>query len=130
MEPDRSLTPVINRFGKFRTPTWVHTAEGLYSACVGVGMYRYFTEATLPTEMKSLLAMVKAFPSGEGTIYSKVSTDMMRYIPPRPEQEDIGWHLGGDAYILILDKKLFSEVCRGRYTREESQEESHRDAEG
>ena len=128
MELDRDLTPVINRFGKFRTPVWVHTTEGLYSACVGIGMYRYFTETTLPTEVKSLLAMVKAFPSAEGTIYGKKPTsnplpmpprDMMRYIPPRPEQEDIGWHLGDETYILVLDKKLFSEVCRGGHTREE-----------
>lgn len=137
MEVDHTLTPVINRFGMYRTPVWVYEQKGNYAICVGVHTYRYFTQETLPGKIKSLIAMVKAFPLTDEPTYldkydphSLRTGDMMRYIPPTTGQECIGWRLNSYSYILVLEQELFDEVRDGRHTGKKGKEESHRDAEG
>lgn len=126
MEHDTALTPISNRFGMMRTPTWINELNGNYSICVGIHTYRYFTEETLPNGIKSLLAMVKAFPfTGEMKHIDRIDPeelrkiDMMCYIPPNSDQECVGWRLSQYSFILVLDKELFEEVRDGRYPRKQ-----------
>lgn len=136
MEVDHTLTPIINRFGMYRTPVWVYEMKEKYAICVGVHTYRYYTEETVPGKIKSLIAMVKAFPLDEPTCLERNDPhhlrgiDMRQYVPPTAGQECIGWRLTNYSYILVLEQELFNEVRDGRHTREKGKEESHRDAEG
>jgi hypothetical protein len=121
MEHDPNFVPVMDRFGNYRTPLWEYSADGEYSICVGTNIYRYFTEKTLPAEVKGILGMVKAFPYEERIIlFPEYDGDLFYYIAPSIDQEDIGWRVKDNIYIVILNRELLAKVSHGRYARKKS----------
>jgi len=132
MDFDPTLTPIGSESGSaMRTPVKVvvHPKVGGYSdkvlagytICVGTSAYRFFTEDTVPTEIKSLLGMVKAFP--EDARINSHTSGIQRYVPPDPRLKDIGWQLsplkpewymkGYEWYMLVVSNVTFESMKLG-----------------
>ena len=106
---DFKLVPIMNDHGKYRVPVWVHVHEDRYTVCVGDNTYRYYTEDTVPPEIKATLAMVRAFPMSERFARGYdggVAEGPQAYSPPDTRLIDIGWQLSETSYILVLDRNL------------------------
>ena len=115
MEYDPLLVPIMNEHGKYRVPVWVYVTEGRYSVCIGDSTYRHYTESTVPPQIKGLLAMVRAFPKKERTALnydSPPAPGPQCYFPLDPRLVDIGWQIGEDSYVLVLDRDLLDSMKR------------------
>lgn len=111
---DSALTPIAHSLGdNYRVPVWVYQQEPCYVVCVGDQAYRYFTEDTVPKEIKGLIAMVRAFPISVRMAVNYDGTPangMNRYVPPDRRLAEIGWQLNEHTYILILGVDLLGSI--------------------
>jgi|694.fasta_scaffold43115_4 hypothetical protein len=105
--------PISNESGDVRTPVSVWVLNP-YRYMVTVGDYhtKFFSDETVPQEIKALIAMVRAFPED---VRMNRSFGPGIYVPPDPRLACIGWQLiprGPDweAYILVLSQKLFERI--------------------
>ena len=87
----------------WRVPLWV---EGdTYRLCLGKDSYRYYTDETLPAELKSILAMVNAFPTKDIPIWEV--DPISAYVNQQdPKLDTIGWRVSRYLYILVLSKEI------------------------
>lgn len=108
MGVDRILTPIVTSTGKFRYPVWVETYPDKYTICVSQDSYRFFTDTTVPKEVKIAIAMIKAFPEEVRKVMYPIG--MNCYVCPDERLADIGWQLGDNAYMLILREEVFEGV--------------------
>lgn len=96
--------PVMHSYwaDHWRVPLWV---EGdTYRLCVGKNMYRYYTDDTLPSELKSILAMINAFPPNDVLIWEV--DPINAYINRQDEKlNTIGWRVNRYLYIVILSRE-------------------------
>lgn len=91
----------------WRVPMWV---EGdTYRISIGRNTYRNFTDETLPKEVKSIIAMVNAYPSKDIPIWEVDPTNA--FINKQdPALNTIGWRVSRYLYILILSKEFIGEL--------------------
>lgn len=91
----------------WRVPLWM---EGdTYRLCVGKNTYRYFTDETLPPELKSILAMINAFPPNDTSVWEMDSINV--YINKQdPKLNTIGWRVSRYLYILILSREVMEDL--------------------
>lgn len=87
----------------WRVPLWV---EGdTYRLCLGKDLYRYYTDETLPTELKSILAMINAFPPKDIPIWEV--DPISAYVNQQdPKLDTIGWRVSRYLYILVLSRDI------------------------
>lgn len=106
-----------------RVPVWVEGDPAKYTVCLGKEHYRYYTDDTVPGQIKASLSMVRAFPeevrrisehriltTGYGMASPPFSTT---YACPDSRLEEIGWQVDDGLYVLILEYKLLEDM----YTR-------------
>lgn len=107
----------------WRVPLWI---EGdTYRLSLGQNAYRYFTDETLPNELKSALAMISAFPPNDTPIWEV--DPINAYINKQDAKLDtIGWRVSRYLYIVILSREFLGGVS-GKHTRIEGKEESSSD---
>lgn len=104
--------PISMNDGTYRVP--VKEADGEYTVSIGSLTYRYFTEDTVPDQIKASLSMVKAFPEEIRRIpKTRLVSDVAPYICPHPSLEDIGWQVGDDTFVLILSEELLRDIPIG-----------------
>lgn len=92
----------------WRVPVQVLMGKDTYIVCVGQQQYRYFNDKTVPREIKSLLAMVNAFPVEDRTVNSAHWAAL--YVAPHVLLEDIGWQIFDGLYMLMLPVKVFERI--------------------
>lgn len=104
----RDLVPVPTSappYKLMRTPVEVRVYKKpprtTYTVVVGSEEYRHFDDTDVPDEIKSMLAMVHAFPEAERRV-GVPSSWSEKYTPPIPQLAEIGWQLDDDLYILLL----------------------------
>jgi len=104
----------------WRVPMWV---EGdTYRVSIGKNTYRNFTDETLPKEIKSILAMINAFPANDVPIWEV--DPINAFINKQDDKlSTIGWRVSRYLYILILSRDFIGEL-HGIHTGSESKEES------
>jgi hypothetical protein len=122
MQLDPGLVPITHYSGEgYRVPVWVSIErtvsvsvdEKIYTVCIGSTAYRYYTEDTVPKEIKGLIAMVRAFPVSVRMALDYDGTPakgMLRYTPPDPRLEEIGWQLNDNTYMLVLGCDLLASM--------------------
>lgn len=99
------LVPILASDGKrMRTPLRVYHMEDRYTVCIAGDQRRIFSSETAPDEIKTAIAMIRAFPPE--VRYQRGTATMMYYVPPDPRLADIGWQLDDYTYIVILEPDL------------------------
>lgn len=88
---------------KYRVPMW--TADDEYSINVGHYETRYYTNTTLPTEIKVSVAMINAFPF-EPLSYWEVNNYIVYVNIQDPKLDDIGWRVTNEMYVLVMERSL------------------------
>ena len=87
-----------------RTPVEVLVREErdrtIYTVAIGHETYRRFDDTNVPSEITSVLGMIRAFPEQERMV--TLSTWASRYVAPDPRLESIGWQISKDLFILLL----------------------------
>jgi hypothetical protein len=93
----------------WRVPLWV---EGdTYRLCLGKDLYRYYTDDTLPKELRSTLAMINAFPPNDTPIWEVNPTNA--YINSQdPKLDTIGWRVSRYLYMVVLSKSMMLELAQ------------------
>lgn len=91
----------------YRVPMWIDGDE--YSLNVGQYETRYYTNETLPSEIKVSLAMINAFP------YSFYEDWMVKgftaYVNlQNPELNDIGWRVTPEMYVIVMPSESLREM--------------------
>lgn len=94
-----------------RVPTWVWVGDLIqvrYAISVGLFTYRFYKHDTVPKEITTLIAMIRAFPKEVRKVHGQ---GLDRYCPPDPRLEDIGWEVNSgtfssESYVLILDDEF------------------------
>lgn len=88
-----------------------------YCVCVGDKHYRYYTDETLPSEIKVCLAMIYAFPKRTGSYILGWSDYRGNFMSPSaytnqqaPQLDGIGWHVIDDIYTVILDREVLMRI--------------------
>lgn len=100
----------------WRVPMWV---EGdTYRISIGKNTYRHFSDETLPKEVKSILAMINAYPPKDIPIW-EVDPVNAFINKQDPALNTIGWRVSRYLYILILDRDFIGEL-HGDHTRGKS----------
>lgn len=91
----------------WRVPLWV---EGdTYRLCLGKNTYRYFNDETLPSELKSALAMINAFPPNDIPIWEVDPVNA--YINKQdPKLHTVGWRVSRYLYIVILSREVMEDL--------------------
>jgi hypothetical protein len=103
-----------------------------YNVYIGNNTKRIFKHGTLPTFIKSKLAMVKSIPKEEWNAYKddELFNELDCYLPQNhtqnnPEFKNIGWCVSDSIYVIILSEEELSELKGIRIdTREKSQSKS------
>jgi hypothetical protein len=103
-----------------------------YNVYIGDNTKRIFKHGTLPTFIKSKLAMVKSIPKEEWNAYKddELFNELDCYLPQNhtqnnPEFKNIGWCVSDSIYVIILSEEELSELKGIRIdTREKSQSKS------
>jgi hypothetical protein len=107
--PPNTLSPALLKDGSslYRTPTMY--AEDQCALYVGDNMVRYFTNKTMPREVKVKLGMVRGY-EGPVTLYEKLQVSMsplVVYENTYPKEfEEIGWRITDTLYCLSLTYAL------------------------
>tara|TARA_R100001126_G_C4822030_1_gene147214 strand:- start:198 stop:641 length:444 start_codon:yes stop_codon:yes gene_type:complete len=103
-----------------------------YNVYIGDNTKRIFKHVTLPTFIKSKLAMIKSIPKEEWNAYKddELFNELDCYLPQNhtqnnPEFKKIGWCVSDSIYVIIMSEEELSELKGIRIdTREKSQGES------
>ena len=103
-----------------------------YNVYIGDNTKRIFKHVTLPTFIKSKLAMIKSIPKEEWNAYKddELFNELDCYLPQNhtqnnPEFKKIGWCVSDSIYVIIMSEEELSELKGIRIdTREKSQSES------
>ena len=103
-----------------------------YNVYIGDNTKRIFKHGTLPTFIKSKLAMIKSIPKEEWNAYNndELFNELDCYLPQNhtqnnPEFKKIGWCVSDSIYVIILSEEELSELKGIRIdTREKSQSKS------
>ena len=103
-----------------------------YNVYIGDSTKRIFKDGTLPTFIKSKLAMIKSIPKEEWNIeqYEDYLLEVDCYahrknFTKNPEFQNIGWCMSDSIYVIILSEEELSELKGIRIdTREKSQSKS------
>jgi len=103
-----------------------------YNVYIGDNTKRIFQPKTLPTFIKSKLAMIKSIPKEEWNAYKddELFNELDCYLPENhtqnnPEFKYIGWCVSDSIYVIIMSEDELSELKGISIdTREESQAES------
>jgi hypothetical protein len=86
---------------KYRVPMW--TADGEYSINVGQYETRYYTDETLPSEIKVSVAMINAFPFKPLADWEV--TDYTVYVNTQDSKlDDIGWRVTQKMYVIVMER--------------------------
>ena len=104
----------------------------IYNVYIGDNTKRIFKHGTLPTFIKSKLAMIKSIPKEEWNAYKddELFNELDWYLPKNhtqnnPEFKNIGWCVSDSIYVIILSEEELSELKGIRIdTREKSQSKS------
>ena len=104
----------------------------IYNVYIGDNTKRIFKHGTLPTFIKSKLAMIKSIPKEEWNAYKddELFNELDCYLPQNhtqnnPEFKNIGWCVSDSIYVIILSEEELSELKGIRIdTREKSQSKS------
>ena len=88
----------------YRTPVWVE--PDYYTVCIAENVHRYYTNKTVPKEVKVGVAMVNAFPFDNKPIAYMQDV----YVCPDPKQVEIGWRVDDKMYILVLDDECLRDM--------------------
>ena len=107
-----------------------------YNVYIGDNTKRIFKPATLPTFIKSKLAMIKSIPKEEWNAYEddELFNELDCYLPQNhtqnnPEFKHIGWCVSDSIYVIILSNEELSELKGTRIdTREKSQSKSQKNS--
>ena len=103
-----------------------------YNVYIGDNTKRIFKDGTLPTFIKSKLAMIKSIPREEWNAYKddELFNELDCYLPQNhtqnnPEFKKIGWCVSDSIYVIIMSEEELSELKGIRIdTREKSQSKS------
>ena len=103
-----------------------------YNVYIGDSTKRIFKDGTLPTFIKSKLAMIKSIPREEWNAYKddELFNELDCYLPQNhtqnnPEFKKIGWCVSDSIYVIIMSEEELSELKGIRIdTREKSQSKS------
>tara|TARA_R100001230_G_C5647789_1_gene153210 strand:+ start:496 stop:945 length:450 start_codon:yes stop_codon:yes gene_type:complete len=103
-----------------------------YNVYIGDNTKRIFKHGTLPTFIKSKLAMIKSIPKEEWNAYNndELFNELDCYLPQNhtqnnPEFKKIGWCVSDSIYVIIMSEEELSELKGIRIdTREKSQSKS------
>lgn len=91
----------------WRVPLWVEGDQ--YRLCLGKNKYRYFNDDTLPSEIKSTLGMINAFPPKDVPIWEVDSVNA--YINNQdPKLDTVGWRVSRYLYMLILARTTMEDL--------------------
>jgi len=93
----------------WRVPLWV---EGnTYRLSLGKDFYRHYKDETLPTQLRSTLAMINAFPPVDVPVWE--INPINAYINVQdPKLDTIGWRVNRILYIVVLSGELMNEYQR------------------
>jgi hypothetical protein len=86
----------------YRVPVWVRPDE--YTVCTQQDTYRHFDENTVPSKLKAILAMIRAFPTKP--LYASGPFTGSIYSAPADNQKDIGWRVSDDLYMTVLENSF------------------------
>ena len=106
--------------------------QTVYNVYIGNNTKRIFKHVTLPTFIKSKLAMIKSIPKEEWNAYKddELFNELDCYLPQNhtqnnPEFKNIGWCVSDSIYVIIMSEDELSELKGISIdTRKESQAES------
>ena len=106
--------------------------QTVYNIYIGDNTKRIFKHVTLPTFIKSKLAMIKSIPKEEWNAYNndELFNELDCYLPQNhtqnnPEFKKIGWCVSDSIYVIIMSEEELSELKGIRIdTREKSQSKS------
>jgi len=107
-----------------------------YNVYIGDNTKRIFKPATLPTCIKSKLAMIKSIPKEEWNAYKddELFNELDCYLPQNntqnnPDITHIGWCVSDSIYVIILSNEELSELKGTRIDpREKSQSKSQKNS--
>jgi len=107
-----------------------------YNVYIGDNTKRIFQAKTLPTFIKSKLAMIKSIPKEEWNAYKddELFNELDCYLPQNhtrnnPEFKYIGWCVSDSIYVIILSNEELSELKGTRIDpREKSQSKSQKNS--
>lgn len=103
-----SFVPIMGiAAGTYRVPMQHLPDTQKYALSTGYHQIRYFNDTTLPSTVKALITMVKAFPETHGGVIAGYTH---AYIPPTEAQIEIGWKFGPQHYMLIMKNEDFSQL--------------------
>jgi len=89
-----------------------------YIVWVGNGIKRYYTQDTLPSELRNILAIISAGKYGEAFTTRPDSnlefagTAAAFFLPPGipPEAAEVGWRASASFYCLVLPEALLASL--------------------
>jgi hypothetical protein len=96
--PLERLTPFVRADGL--CVVYASVKEDDYCVCVGDKQLRFYTDDTLPNEIKTSIAMIRAFPK------STLDQQFEYGYALDPALNDIGWRVKNDVYALVLERKV------------------------
>lgn len=89
----------------YRVPMWVDGDE--YSLNVGRYETRYYTNETLPSEIKVSVAMINAFPYSPYEDWAV--KDFTVYVNTQDSKlNDIGWRVTKQMYVIVMPRDLLN----------------------
>lgn len=103
------FAPILSRHSlkHYRVAVW--RSGYSYSIWIGDNAARYYTEKDLPDEVKEKMAIVLAVddcPAPVGDLFTANQFYSSSPCEAREYLEDIGWHVSGCCYCLILSAEL------------------------
>ena len=96
-------SPVLD--GHYRTILFIEGDQ--YRLIIGEGSSRFYTDETLPDEVKTALGMVKAV-SGQIRDLDDINVINAYINYNSPEFDTIGWRVHPQMYVLILSRNFLA----------------------
>jgi hypothetical protein len=103
------FAPILSRCSLKHLRVAVWRNGDSYSIWVNNNTARYYTEKDLPDEVKEKMAIVLAVddcPAPVGDLFTPNQFYSSKPCEAREYLEDIGWHVSGCCYCLILSAEL------------------------
>lgn len=93
----------------YRVAVWVNDDE--ICVCVAPDTFRYYSEETLPRELKVTLTMAKAFPRVPRPSWAVNPSSA--YHPMDVRHREVGWHVVDDMYVLVVKREILERLYVG-----------------
>jgi hypothetical protein len=93
----------------YRVAVWVNDDD--ICVCVAPDTFRYYSDDSLPRELKQILTMAKAFPKVPRPSWAVNPSSA--YTPMDVKHREIGWHVCDDLYILVMRRELLEQLFVG-----------------